>query len=118
MSTGRNNEARNALFSFLRSIDLDPLEWPEAAKLTGKPSPYVGEILDAAFSNAHAVVVLFTPDDEARLKAQLQVDSDAPLETELNGQARPNVLFEAGMAMARHQDRTILVEAWRLATLH
>ena len=107
---GRNIFARDALFSFLRSIGLEPLEWNKAVQATGKPSPYTGEILDAAFSRAHAIVVLFTPDDEARLNVQFRTTSDPPHETELTGQARPNVLFEAGMAMARDQDRTILIE--------
>ena len=107
---GRNLAARDALFEFLRSIDLHPLEWVEAVSATGKPSPYIGEILDAAFSRAHAVLVLFTPDDEARLKEEFRVPGDPPHETELSGQARPNVLFEAGMAMSRSEDRTILVE--------
>ena len=107
---GRNEIARKAIFVFLRSIGLDPLEWAEAAHATGKPTPYIGEILDAAFSRAHAVVVLFTPDDEARLREPFQSDSDPPYETQLTGQARPNVLFEAGMAMERDQDRTVLVE--------
>ena len=107
---GRNEKARKAIFEFLRSIGLDPLEWSEAAQSTGKATPYIGEILDAAFSRAHAVVVLLTPDDEARLREPFQSDSDPPYETQLTGQARPNVLFEAGMAMERDQDRTLLVE--------
>ena len=107
---GRNNAARNALFDFLRAIDLHPLEWAEAVESTGKASPYIGEILDAVFSKAHAVVVFLTPDDEARLKKPLQAEGDPLHETQLTGQARPNVLFEAGMAMAGNQDRTILVE--------
>lgn len=107
---GRNLKARDALFDFLRAIDLHPLEWSEAVSATGKPSPYIGEILDAAFSRAHAVVVLFTPDDETMLKEQFRAENDPPHETQLTGQARPNVLFEAGMAMARSQDRTVLVE--------
>ena len=111
---GRNLAARDALFEFLRSVDLHPLEWSEAISATGKASPYIGEILDAAFSSAHAVVVLFTPDDEARLAAPFRVEGDPPHETQLTGQARPNVLFEAGMAMARSQDRTILVELGNL----
>ena len=107
---GRNLAARDALFEFLRSLDLHPLDWSEAVQATDKPMPYIGEILDAAFSKAHAVVVLLTPDDEARLKESLRDENDPPHETELSGQARPNVLFEAGMAMGRSQDRTILVE--------
>lgn len=111
---GRNQAARDAMFEFLRAIDLHPMEWSEAVHLTRKASPYIGEILDSAFSHARAVVVLFTPDDEARLRNGLQNVNDAPNETELTGQARPNVLFEAGMAMGRDQDRTVLVELGNL----
>ena len=107
---GRNDYARNSLFQFLRSIDLHPLEWTEAVQSTGKASPYIGEILDAAFSRAHAIVVLFTPDDEARLREALRRRGDPDHETQLTGQARSNVLFEAGMAMGRSEDRTVLVE--------
>ena len=107
---GRNLMARDALFTFLRAIDLHPLEWSEAVQATGKASPYIGEILDAAFSRAHAVIVVLTPDDEARLRKCLQIEGDPPHETELTGQARPNVLFEAGMAMGRDENRTVLVE--------
>ena len=107
---GRNEKARKALFEFLRSIDLRPLEWAEFVQQTGKGSPYVGEILDAAFARAHAVVVLFTPDEEVRLKEQFRVKTDPSQESEWTGQARPNVLFEAGMALAQDQERTILVE--------
>ena len=107
---GRNTLARDALFQFLRSIDLHPMEWNEGVLSTGKPSPYIGEILDAIFSRAHAVVVLFTPDDEVRLRQEFCLPGDLPHETQLTGQARPNVLFEAGMSMSRSQDRTVLVE--------
>ena len=86
------------------------MEWSEAIQATGKTSPYIGEILDAAFARAHAVVVLFTPDDESRLRESFWANNEPSHETELTGQARPNVLFEAGMAMAGSQDRTILVE--------
>ena len=111
---GRNDTAREAMFAFLRSIDLIPLEWNVAREDTGKPSPYIGEILQAAFSRAHAVVVLLTPDDEARLKPQFRADADPPYETQLTGQARPNVLFEAGMAMGGQPDRVVLVELGNL----
>ena len=111
---GRNGLARRAMFQFLRSLGLHPIEWSEARKLTDKPTPYIKEILDAAFSHAQAIVVLLTPDDEARLSKSLQGDNEPSYETELTGQARPNVLFEAGMAMGRDQERTIQVELGNL----
>ena len=107
---GRNEIAREALFTFLRSIGLDPLEWSRAVMATDKTAPYIGEILDAAFKLANAIVVLLTPDDEARLQQQFSGPNDPSHETELTGQARPNVLFEAGMAIGRSDNRTILVE--------
>ena len=111
---GRNLEARDAVFDFLLAIGLHPLEWSEAILATGKAAPHAGEILDAAFSKARAVVVLLTPDDEARLRVPFHRPDDLPHETNFTGQARPNVLFEAGLAMARHRDRTVLVELGNL----
>ena len=111
---GRNLRARDALFGFLGAIDLHPLEWSEAVSATGKPSPYIGEILQTAFSSAHAVVVLLTPDDEVRLKPEFRTNGDPPHETQLTGQARPNVLFEAGMAMGSQPERVVLVELGNL----
>ncbi len=107
---GRNAKARDALFAFLRALGLHPLEWSEVVKATGRPAPYIGEVLDKAFSSAQAAVVLFTPDDEARLRESMRSSGDPAHETELTGQARPNVLFEAGMAVGRDENRTVLVE--------
>lgn len=109
---GRNELARNALFAFLRSIGLDPIEWSEAIRMTGKGSPYIGDVLDAAFSAAQAVVVLQTPDDIAHLHESLTYAGDP--ETEPQMQPRPNVLFEAGMALGRDEERTIIVELGRV----
>ena len=106
---GRNGAARDAMFTFLRALELHPLEWSELVNTTGQGSPYIGNVLDVAFSRAHAVVVVMTPDDEVRLREQFRKDNE-PEEAELKGQARPNVLFEAGRAFGRHANRTILVE--------
>lgn len=105
---GRNELARKALFDFLRALDLDPIEWSEAIRLTGKGAPYIGEVLDAAFGAAQAVVVLQTPDDVAHLHESLTYPGDPECEAQM--QPRPNVLFEAGMAMGRDEERTIIVE--------
>jgi predicted nucleotide-binding protein len=111
---GRNEAARKAIFEFLRAVGLNPIEWSQAVLLTGKPAPYIGEILENAFSEAQAVVVLLTGDDEAKLKEEFLSQTDHDYEKNLTAQARPNVLFEAGMAFGRHADRTILIEIGNL----
>jgi len=107
---GRNHEMRRALFDFLRAIDLKPIEWSEAVALTGKPSPFVGEILDAAMGHAQAIVVLFTGDDLVRLKDEFLWVNDPTYERKITPQSRPNVIFEAGLALGKYPDRTILVK--------
>lgn len=111
---GRNEKIRKALFAFLNSIDVKPLEWSKALALTKKGSPYNGEVLDAAFRKAKAIVVLFTPDDEAKLKPEFIKDGDPNFERSLTGQPRPNVLFEAGMAFGRHPNSTVLVHVGKI----
>ena len=110
---GRNRQASDAMFAFLRAIGLTPIEWSAAVRATGSGSPYIGQVLDVGFQMAQAVVVLLTPDDVAHLRPEYARDDDDP-ELEPKGQARPNVLFEAGMAFGRHPDRTILVELGQL----
>lgn len=110
---GRNVPVRDSMFHFLRSIGLRPMEWDTAVSLTGKASPYIGEILDAAFDHAPAVVVLMTPDEVAYLDPK-HGHGDDDQETHPSPQARPNVLFEAGMALGRNPDRTILVEVGKV----
>ena len=107
---GRDEAARNDMFDFLRALGLRPLEWMEAIKFTRKPMPYIGDILKTAFEHAEAVVVLMTPDDYAYLRKDLQKRHDKPFEKKPTGQARPNVIFEAGLAFATHPDKTVLVE--------
>jgi predicted nucleotide-binding protein len=111
---GRNEKLRRSLFAFLRAVGLEPIEWRQAIRLTRKPSPYVGEILDAAFRKAAAVVVLLSPDDEAKLKPDFIKSNDPAYEKQLTGQARANVLFEAGMAMGRNPASTVLVQVGQI----
>ena len=111
---GRNETLRQAMFIFLRSIGLDPIEWTEAVKWTESGSPHVDEILNVAFDRAQAIVVLMTPDDEAKLRLEFQSENDPSYEKNLTPQARPNVIFEAGMALGRDPDRTVLVEIGQL----
>jgi predicted nucleotide-binding protein len=111
---GRDTRLRDSMFEFLRAIGLKPLEWNQVIKLTRQASPYVGTILDTAFREAAAVVVLLTPDDEAQLKREFWSSRDGRDEKALTGQARPNVLFEAGLAFGRNPTSTILVEVGKV----
>lgn len=38
---GRNGAARDAMFTFLRALELHPLEWSELVNTTGQGSPYI-----------------------------------------------------------------------------
>ena len=107
---GRNVKAHDAMFEFLKAVGLEPQDFGDYDSKAGDATPYVGEVLDAAFAQAQAILVLMTPDDEAQLKIEFRLDDDPKYESELQGQARPNVLFEAGMAFGRQQKRTILVQ--------
>ena len=107
---GRNEELRRSMFGFLRSLNLEPIEWRKAIAATGAGTPSVAEILDAAFEQAVAVVVLLSPDDDVILKKEFRKLSDPTYERRYVGQARANVLFEAGMAFGRYPNATVLVQ--------
>jgi len=101
------------LFTFLRAIGLSPIEWTKALAEAGGGAPLISDILDKAIRADRAFIVLLTPDDIAQLKPE-HADHDDDPDLRPAGQARPNVLFEAGMAFGRHPDNTVLVEFGRV----
>ena len=90
---GRNKKARDSMFTFLRCFGLRPLEWEQARSLTGLSSPSTIDVVKAGIAASQCVLVLFTGDDEARLRPGYGAEPLTP-------QPRPNVLFEAGWGMA------------------
>ena len=88
---GRNLKARDAMFAFLRSLDLKPMEWNEAVSLSGSASPYIGQVLDAGFAHAQAVVVLMTPDEITYLDQQWASGDDDP-DAQAGPQARERAI--------------------------
>ncbi|MDX3387447.1 nucleotide-binding protein [Streptomyces niveiscabiei] len=111
---GRDEEVRSAMFGLLRRLDLRPLEWEELVRATGKASPFLGEVVAHAPSQAQAALVLLTPDDIAKLHPQLLGDREHDDETRLTGQPRQNVLIELGMVLMAYPERTVIVEVGRL----
>ncbi|MGA2309754.1 MAG: nucleotide-binding protein [Candidatus Bathyarchaeia archaeon] len=115
---GRNREARDSMFLFLKSLGLNPINLSETIVQSGQVTPYIGQALDYAFSLAQAVVVLMTPDDIGCLRRAFRKTNDMSHDTKFTPQARLNVIFEAGMAMGGDfRKRTILVELGQLRQL-
>jgi predicted nucleotide-binding protein len=112
--SGRNIKARTAMFQLLRSLDLVPTEWSDAVASTGQGAPYIGSVIQG-LEQAQAIIVLLTGDDYVQLHPDLAAADDPPHETSVQLQPRPNVVFEAGMALgnAETRDRTILVQVGR-----
>jgi predicted nucleotide-binding protein len=107
---GRDERLRASLFAFLRALDLGPVEWSNLVIDFGEGAPYIGQLLDHAFARAQAVVVLMSPEEQVELRAGYGAGSAS----EAGFQARPNVLFEAGMAIGREPGRTVVVEVGEL----
>jgi predicted nucleotide-binding protein len=111
---GRDNKINLEVMRLLRDLDLHPLDWSEIKSLTGSASPHILQILEKGFSVAQASVVIMTPDELAHLRSQFVGPRDDEQEKKPSKQSRPNVLFEAGMAMAYYADRTVFLEFDRL----
>lgn len=111
---GRDEEVRREMFALLRRLDLRPLEWEELVRATGKATPYLGEVVAHAPSQAQAALVLLTPDDTAKLHPDLLGDRERDDEVRYTGQPRQNVLIELGMVLMAYPARTVVVEVGRL----
>ena len=107
---GRDRFAREALTALLRAFDLKVIDWREASAHAGGGTPYTGDIVAAGMELADAVVVLLTPDDIGYVRPAFRMTGDGPNDLGPTGQPRLNVIFEAGMAMARDRKRVVLVE--------
>lgn len=100
---GRNLALRDSMAKFLRALDLHPLEWSSLVEKSQQGSPHIDELLDLGLAQSKASVVLISPDEEVRLS----IGAGA---SEAGWQARPNVYFEAGMALARAPSQVVLVQ--------
>jgi predicted nucleotide-binding protein len=104
---GRDERVRESVFQLLRSVGLNPIEWNEAVHRTGHGSPYTGEVLDALFGRAQAIVAVFSPDERVELRKDLRNSRSGENES---WQSRPNVFVETGMALAKDASHTILIQ--------
>lgn len=104
---GRNKDAKVAIEHFLKALKLEPIDFDElAADLGG--TPFVGDIVRAGMERARGIIGLFTPDEFSALRPDFRQKNDNKVDIQ-RWQARPNVIFEAGMAYGMAPDNTILV---------
>jgi predicted nucleotide-binding protein len=111
---GRDDALRRSMFDFLRALNLHPLEWDHAIDEAKEGNPYVGNVLNVVMEKAEAIIVLFSPDDLAQLKDQFVKSGERSSEGKPQVQARPNVLFEAGLALGAHLTKTVMVQIGRV----
>ena len=107
---GRDPVAREQLVNLLKAFDLRIIDWERAAAATGVATPDTMAIIEAGMDEADVTVVLFTPDDVGNVKPEFASSKDPSHEVDPTGQARLNVVFEAGMAWARDRRTVVLVE--------
>jgi predicted nucleotide-binding protein len=111
---GRDGVLTKNFSDLLRAVRLEPLEWETMVEATGSAAPYLGQVVARAPHLAQATLVLLTPDDVVELHSDLYLDNDPPQERARSGQARPNVLFELGLALMAYPERTIVVEVGQM----
>jgi predicted nucleotide-binding protein len=108
---GRDAQLNADMFAFLRAIDLNPLEWSQAIKTAKGANPHVDDVISNAMDSVQGVLVMFSPDEDAKLKSRFAGATDKKKGLDkLDGQARPNVIFEAGLALGAHSKKTLLVQ--------
>jgi len=104
---GRDAEAHSELAKFLVALGLREMPFEEVADSLG-PSPFVGDIVIKGIESADAVIALFTPDEQASLYDPSSGESLARTDGGSRWQARPNVMFEAGIAYGKTGKEPIL----------
>lgn len=104
---GRNARARDEMEHFLQSLGLHPLRFGNVrASLGGTPT--IAEVVERGMDEAQGVIALFTADEYAGVRPEYREQHDKP-EDVCRWQARPNVIFEAGMAFGRDRRRVVFV---------
>lgn len=105
---GRDRRPVEAVEQFLQFAGLKMLSWTEAVNLTRESQPHTFDVVKAGMDAAAAIIVIFSPDDQARLNPAL---TNGVAQEEPRGQPRQNVLLEAGMAFAYARNRTVFIQS-------
>ena len=105
---GRDVECAGDVRKLLETAGLTVSSFDDVEVSLKSGAPFVGEVVQAGVDGCDAVIALFTPDELAAQYAPFRQEQDGPTD-HLRWQARPNVIFEAGLAFGRNPQRTLLV---------
>ena len=109
---GHDLDARDELAQFVRAAGLDVLHFDLAESDAGRIETILSKVRNG-IRDADVVIVLLTPDEQAAFHNPRTGDymERSARKEELGGwQPRPNVLFEAGVAIGVAESKTILVK--------
>ena len=111
---GRNSQKNAKVRKFLKKgLGLNIVEWETARECVRGQRDYIYDIVLQGIEMSDVTVVLFTDDEEVRLRQEFLQASDYDSLNASNAaprrQSRPNVYIEAGYAMGRRPKRTIFV---------
>jgi hypothetical protein len=104
---GRCEPAKHEMGVFLRSLGLEPVWFRDVRKNMGGTVQII-RVVEQGMKEAHGVLALVTPDEFSVLRPPMRKPGEGGEAVE-RWQARPNVLFEAGMAYMRDPDRVAFV---------
>lgn len=105
--TGRDDDLRLSIFNMLRALKLEPMEWMDVLKATGEPSAYIHDAIKKSIDEAGAVVIIMASEEKAQLIEKYWSESGDEKEY---FQPRPNVIFEAGLALGIKEEKTIILQ--------
>lgn len=105
---GRDIECISEVINLLSVAGIDVFTFDDIQSSLQSGAPFIGQVVDVGLDKCDATLALFTPDELASLQLSFRKNEDGPSD-QLRWQARPNVIFEAGLALAKHPKTTLLV---------
>ncbi|WP_205519535.1 TIR domain-containing protein [Pyxidicoccus caerfyrddinensis] len=109
---GREKSVLQELKHFLKALGLQAWTFDNEHH-EATPNTHIAEIVSRGVAKTRAVIALLTPDEFASLAPDLRQGHE-PDRNLQRWQPRPNVIYEAGMAMGMNREGTILVTVGHL----
>jgi predicted nucleotide-binding protein len=107
---GRNTAIQNAMYDFLSTLGLQLITKEDAVEALKRGSPFADEVLEMTLKSARAIIVPFTEGEQVRLRSELRKSDDKNDEAKFLPQPGMDQIFEAGYALGRFPERTILIQ--------